>query len=253
MSTRMTYAQALDVEGSFTLRWDDSCGKLPASGRDKLMNHIIHYNKAMSAHGFPSMAMTGMHMVSCHNPPLDMGLRLAQVKIPAFPDDQGYRLFTVSVMNAGSTLLKSTLVIAEDDVCVYSTYEVIAYDWRRNIPAELWTQVDLALADIKKSWEHCCIPLPAGSPYAPEFYSVAAGPLQAPSHYPKDSREADYLCNQHRIGGEVRKISIQSNGKEMGYVLLHWLPGEDGKLRHSMHLVSHLPPDEILKKVTEDN
>ncbi|KGP00344.1 hypothetical protein JT27_18640 [Alcaligenes faecalis] len=249
MSTRTTHAQVLETGNSFTLFWDDSCKDLPTSGRGKFMDHTIHYSKAMAAHGLPTI--TGLHTVICQNPPLDMGLRLAQVKIPAFPDDQGYRLFTVSIRNADNTLLKSTLVIAEDDVCVYSTYEVIAYDWRRNIPAELWTQVDLALADIKKSWEHCCIPLPAGSPYAPEFYSVAAGPLQAPSHYPVDSREADFLYYQQRIGGEVRKISIQSNGKQMGYVLLRW--NRDGKLRHNMHLVSHLPPDEILKKVTEDN
>lgn len=249
MGTRTTYAQVQDVGGSLTLHWDDSCEELPTSGRDMLMSHIIHYNKAMAAHGFPSMAMAGLHMVNCQNPPLDMGLRLAQVKIPAFPE--GHRLFTVSVMNAGSTLLKSTMVIAEDDVCVYSTYEVIAYDWRRNIPAELWTHVDLALADIKKSWEHCCVPLPEDSPYAPKFYSVAAGPLLKASQYPVDSRERDFLHYQRRIGGEVRKISIQSNGKEMGYILLRW--NRDGKLRHNMHLVSHLPPAEILKKVTEDN
>lgn len=247
MGTRTTHAQVLETGDAFTLFWDDSCGDLPTSGRGMFMDHIIHYSKAMAAHGLPTI--TGPHKVSCQNPPLDMGLRLAQVKIPAFPDDQGYRLFTVSIMDAGSTLLKSTLVIAEDDVCVYSTYEVIAYDWRRNIPAELWTQVDLALADIKKSWEHCCIPLPEGSPYAPAFYSVAAGPLPSGQKYPADSREVEFLRIHGELGGELRKISVQSNGTQMGYALLHWRKDGKGKLRHRTSLTFKLPPDEILAKV----
>lgn len=231
----------------YTLRLDDSCCGMPRSGREEILIHLGNYNKAMKAHGFPEAG--GDICVTCQPPSTDAQIVNAPIHIPEYRVDKNYRIFVASVAKNGSVLFCSTLVIAEDDVCVYSTYEVISYGLRRDIPAELWYQVDMAIRDIKSSWDHCRISLPEDSPYAPAFYSVAAGPLPSDQQYPVDSREVEFLRLQTLLGGELRKISVQSNGAQMGYALLHWRKDESGKMRHRISLTFKLPPEEILARV----